>query len=315
MRTSSTLLFGLSLSFLLACGDSGSGGQGGTGGGEGGTAPEGGGGGSVGGSPSTGGGDTGGAPVECEAPTPMPGDKVDVPVETVTISAKDETGSPISDTPLQLCGTNGCLYATTSAIGQALFTNNLSSDTIDRPLVKPGDSLVFGKIGYHYTEGAASPFPVTFPRMEDSGEQITAGGTVSASGVTLEVGANAHVTFDSLIYDTEDKQTFRAAQLPAELIEAATGDASFSMVYTLGPVDTLFCDDTVTVTFDNYADLPADATVDIFGHELAIGEEFGPYGEWTKIAEGKVSADGTTITTAGEGLPVLLTVAIRAQGQ
>ena len=101
-----------------------------------------------------------------------------------------------------------------------------------------------------------------------------------------------------------------AAALPVGSVEAATGDPSFAMVYTLGPVDTVFCG-AVTATFDNYAGLPADSTVEIFGQELATAEHYGPYGEWTKIADGVVSSDGATITTTGDGLPALLTVAIR----
>jgi GGDEF domain-containing protein len=113
----------------------------------------------AGGSPTEGGGGAGmgGAPVECEEPTPMPGTTNDVLVDMVTITADDETGAAITDVNLQLCGTDGCLYSTTNALGQATFNNDLSSETIDRPTVKPGDSLVFGKIGWPWAVGSPPP--------------------------------------------------------------------------------------------------------------------------------------------------------------
>ena len=306
MRTSSALASFLVVCLGVACGDSTSTGGGGSGAAGGGS--EGG-----GGSPTEGGGGAGmgGAPVECEEPTPMPGTTNDVLVDMVTITADDETGAAITDVNLQLCGTDGCLYSTTNALGQATFNNDLSSETIDRPTVKPGDSLVFGKIGWPWAVGSPSPFPVMFPRMEDSGQQMDRGASVSAGGVTLDIADDLNVTIDTLTYDEPAKQTFRAAQVPEAMVEAVTGDAAFVMVFTLGPVDTLFCPTGVDATFENYAGLDADTPVEIFGQELAVGEYFGGYGEWTKIADGVVSSDGSVITTTGDGLPALLTVAIR----
>lgn len=306
MRTSTALASALMLTLVVACGDSTSatGGSGAAGGGS-----EGGGGASTEGG---GGAGNGGAPVECEEPTPMQGAVDDVPVDMVTVSAEDETGAPIADFALQFCGTDGCLYDATNAIGQALFNNDLTSETIDRPTVKPGDSLLYGKIGYRWSVGAPSPFLVMFPQMDDSGQQMERGASVSAGGVTLDIADDLNVTIDTLIYDEPAKQTFRAAQVPEDRVAEVTGDATFSMVFTLGPVDTLFCPTGVAATFENYAGLDADTAVEIYGQELAVGEYFGGYAEWTKIADGVVSSDGSVITTTGDGLPALLTVAIKA---
>lgn len=311
MRTSFALASFFVLSLSFGCGDS-SGDNGG-----GGSSTEGGGGISADGGSGAGvvvdggGGSGAGGPV-CEAPEGTPGAVNNVPVEMVTATARDDEGELITDEPLQLCGVNGCLYNTTNMLGQANFTNNLSSDTIDRPLVKPGDSLRYGKIGYAWETGAASPFPVVFPRMEDSGDAITPGSTVEAAGIEITVAADAVVTVDTLIYDTAEKQTFRAAVIPVDQVEAVTGDAIFSMAFSMGPVETLFCEGGgATATFPNTADLAPDTVVEIYAQELEVAEHFGPYGEWTKIADGVVSADGATVTTTGDGLPVLRTVAIR----
>ncbi len=307
-RTAFHLLFAASLFALPlgGCGDStGSGGSGASTNG----------GGDVGGQAS-GGGDTGGSGggvgPTCEPPAGTPGTPNDLDVTSVTVVAHDDADDPIDDFELQFCGANLCLYATTSLIGQAVF-NNAGGDTLDRPTVKPGDSLTYGKIGYPWDPTAETPFPVYFPAMEDSGQQFAAGSSVSAGGVQLDVGADAYFTIDELTYFEPDQQTFRAASLPVDLVEAATGSPDFAMVFSLGPVDTLFCPG-VTATFDNYAGLDAGAAVEIWGQELSLEESFAGYGEWAKIAEGVVSEDGTTITTTGDGLPVLLSVAIKLKG-
>lgn len=302
MRSSFAL--GLLLSFsTLACGDST-----GTGGGGAAVATGGGGATSEGGA---GGAGTGGEAPVCEPPegTADPTDPVEV--DTVSALARNEMGDPITMFNFQLCGADGCLYAETSVTGQATFTNNLSLGTIDRPLFKPSDTLVYGKIGYPYTIDGPSPMIGVFPTMEDSGQAFEAGASVSVAGVEVAVADDGIVTVDDLTYDEPDKQTFRAAALPADLIADATGDPDFAMVYALGPADTLFCPTGATVTFDNYADLPADAEVEIYGQELSPGEHFGGYGKWALLAEGVVSSDGSTVTTVGDGLPVLLTVAIK----
>ncbi|HTJ81265.1 MAG TPA: hypothetical protein VL400_06055 [Polyangiaceae bacterium] len=289
--------------FTSGCGDSGTATSSG-GGGQGGA-------GSGGGTTSSTGGSGGGGPT-CKAPEPSPGAKNDVTVDTVTAIARDEAGGLIKDFDFQLCGLNGCLYAKTNMLGQATFTNNLSSSTMDRPLFKPGDSLVYGKIGYHYVEGAESPFPGIFPKMTDSTQPFAAGEAVSAAGATIELDAAGVAVVDDLIYDEPAKQTFRAGAVAAADVDAATDAGGYAMVYTLGPVDTLFCPP-AKLTVDNYAALPAGAAVEFWGQTLAIGEEFGGYGEWVKLSDGAVSADGSTVsTTDGQGLAVLTTVAIKA---
>lgn len=243
----------------------------------------------------------------CEEPTPKPGTADAVPVTTVQVSARDEDDEPIADFNFQLCGTDLCLFSETNMIGTATFTN--SQATLDRPLFKPGDSLTYGKIGYPYTAASPDPLVGYFPVMIDSGSQLVPGSTVTAAGATLVVSAG--VSIDELTYDEPDKQTFRAAILPFDYVGAATGDPSFEMLYALGPVDTLLCPPAM-LTVENYADLDPGTEVEFWGQEVSIEEWFGGYGEWVKLDDGVVSADGATISTTN-GLPVLLTVAIKAK--
>jgi hypothetical protein len=145
--------------------------------------------------------------------------------------------------------------------------------------------------------------------MTDSGQQLAPGGTVSAAGATLTLAADSGISIDTIIYDEPAKQTFRAAQVPGMLVPDVTGDASFVMVYALGPIETLLCPE-ATLTVDNYANLPANSPVEFWVQEVGIDEYFGGYGEWSQIDSGTVSADGTTVSTS-VGVPVILNVAIR----
>lgn len=288
---------------LVACGDSGSGA-----GGAGGSASDGGT--NAGGANTDGGagGGTGGEPPTCDPPEPQPGASNDVPVDSVAIEASDTAGDPIANVNLQLCGVDGCLYAMTDAAGQAIFQNELSSETIDRPVAKPGDSLTYGKFAYPYTETSADPLLVVLPRMTDTGDQVEAGVTLSAEGVEIEIGADTALHIDDLTYDTEEKKTFRAAQIPDDLVSVVTGSEDYAMAFALGPYDTLFCPP-VAARFENYAALAAGTEVEIYGLELTGEESFGGYGEWSKIADGVVSEDGANVETTA--LPVLLSVAIK----
>lgn len=298
---SSVLAF--ALPFVSACGDDGAtDGGGGTGTGAGAQS-------STTGTMGSGSTSTGSGP-ECTEPTPQPGTPYMVDFTTVTAIARDETDAVITNVELQLCGsgTSFCEYATTNMIGQATFMNGAGMP-MDRPMFKTGDSLLFGKVGYPYSSSSPSPLPGIFPRMQDSGMPIVAGSAVSVSGATIEPPAGGKVCVDVLIYDTPDKQTFRAKDVRTQIVPDVTGDPDFVMVYALGPVDTLF-EPPARLTVDNYAGLPAGSAVELWGQELNVGEFFGGYGEWVRLDSGTVSSDGMTVST-DNGLPVLLTVAIK----
>lgn len=297
MRLSILVSLAFGLFVAPGCGDdAGSGGAGG-GGGAGSTTST-----TTGTTTSTGGPD-------CEAPPANPSPANRVAVSNVQATARDEAGQVIGEFDLQLCGRDTCLYGTTSVVGTVSFNQGAGDGTVDKPLFKPGDSLVLGKIGYLYD--GQSPFSGIFPRMVDSSTALAAGASASAAGATIEVPAGGVVVVDDLIYDAPPKQTFRAGAIAAADVEAVTGDASFAMVYALGPNETLFCPP-AKLTLDNYAGLAANAEVEFFVQEVNIAEHFGAYGTWNKIGEGTVSADGETVSTNdGEGLPVLLAVAVR----
>ncbi len=255
----------------------------------------------------TGTGPTTGSGMSCQKPAPQPGAPADVMVSMVSAVARDAAGAPITGYPMQLCGADLCLNGDTNSFGQVTFSNG--NPTLDRPLFKPGDSLDYGKIGYPFGPGSPSPLTGYFPSMVDSGQGLAAGASVSASGATLTIAADGGFDVDLLTYDEPQKQTFRAATVPVDLVDDVTGSPDFSMVYALGPVDTLLCPPAI-LTVDNYSGIVAGADVEFWGQEVNVEELFGGYGEWVKLDDGTVSADGMTVSTTN-GLPVLLTVAIK----
>lgn len=298
MRLSVLVSLAFGLFVAPGCGDDGGSGSGGNGAGGSGSTT------TTGTTTST---STGGP--ACEAPPSNPSAENRVEVSNVQVTARDEAGAVIGDFDLQFCGRDTCLYGTTSVVGTVTFNQATGDGTVDKPLFKPGDSLVLGKIGYLYD--GQTPFEGIFPRMVDSGSAPAAGASAEVAGAQIEVPAGGVVVIDDLIYDAPAKQTFRAASIPSASVEAVTGDPSFAMVYALGPNDTLFCPP-AKLTLDNYAGLAANAEVEFFVQEVNVGEHFGAYGTWNKISEGTVSADGQTVSTNdGEGMPVLLAVAVR----
>jgi len=60
------------------------------------------------------------------------------------------------------------------------------------------------------------------------------------------------------------------------------------------------------VTVPNDPMWAAGTDVEFYIHSVDVGQDWAPYAGWAKVSDGKVSADGKTISTAaGQGLPVL----------
>lgn len=299
MTRSIASLCGISLVFALACGDSGSS----TGGSD-----TGGSGGGTGAAGATGGGGAGAAGAggaECEEPEGEKGTVNDVAVGSVDVTVEDETGAPVANEPLLLCGVDLCSVPTNSnAMGQATLVSPAA--TLDRPLLKPNNSLNFAKVGYLYESGPT--LTGVFPRMVDGGAAITAGSSVEAGDATLTIPAGGVVVIDELTYFEPDQQTFRGVVVSDQVAIAQIIGAGYAQVVGLGPVDTLICP-SASLSVPNDAGLGANTVVEVYGQELSIFESFGPYGEWSLITEGVVSADGATIEIPE--LPVLLTLAIK----
>ncbi len=277
-------------------GDGGSGGTGGTGGDT-----------STG---ATGGGGSGGAPMECEGPG-FGGNEPDVAIGVLTASVVDQDGMPAANTSAQVCGTDVCFAETTSAAGTVTVTVN---DTLKAPAFKYGDGLGYAKIAIVLPAGDSDYQNVVTAKLPEigTGDSLVPGASAKSGGITIDVPAGGTVEFDTLVYEDESTQTFRAAEIPLGAdfpgVDPALG---LDAVFGVAPLETVFCP-AATVHIPNTPQYPAGADVEIFIQGLDVLQHWAPYGQWEKVSDGKVSADGSEIVTAdGQGFPLLSTFGVR----
>jgi hypothetical protein len=143
------------------------------------------------------------------------------------------------------------------------------------------------------------------------GTAFTTGGNAVSGGVTLAIPAGCVVTVDMLNYETADSQLFRAVQIPVskEMPVIMPSGLTIGILIGVAPLETTFCP-AVGVTVPNTAGWPAGTAVEFYLHGVDTFEEWSVYGGWTKVSDGAVSADGTSVSTTGAGFPVLETFAV-----
>lgn len=258
-------------------------------------------------STATGTGTGGGA--SCDEPVGAGSAALNVGVTSIQGSVVDTAGAAASTVPVQVCGKNKCLYGTTSASGSVTVTNDGSN--LDRPLFKVGDGLTTARSAYPITTPTATVM-ATVQSMTDSAKAFTAGTTLTAANASLEIAAGGTAGF-AIEFGDPAMQTFRAGEVPtAKIADIATGQ-TFVGLWGFGPIETVLCPP-AKLTVKNDTGLAANAAVEFYLQELNTGEGFGTYGDWVKVADGAVSADGATISTnAGSGIPELGLIGIKAK--
>jgi hypothetical protein len=234
-----------------------------------------------------------------------------ITVDSIEATVLDTDGAPVPDQLVFACGVDICPPpGTTGADGHVLL--NIGSKMLKQPAFKYGDGLLYGKFAAPITD-AKTVFQMAYtPKLPETGSQLVAGKEATSNGVTLTLAADTLIEHDVLTYDTCEAQAFRAAQVPADKAPAGLDPAlGLALVYAVGPVDTFFCP-AAMVTVPNTPKWAAGTAVEFFVHGLSVGQEHATYGEWTKISDGAVSADGMTISTATNGgLPVLSAFGVR----
>jgi hypothetical protein len=156
---------------------------------------------------------------------------------------------------------------------------------------------------------------LTTAALPTDGMAFAAGKSAISGDVTIAVPAGGAFVIDELNYQELVDQQFRAVTVPvakaAEVL--ASAPPGIEQLYGVGPLETVFCPPaTVTVPNADAVKWPANTDVEfwILGLDGA-SEEWAPYGGWLKVSDGKVSADGKTISTGAAGLPLLTTFGIR----
>ena len=273
-----------------------------------------------GGSTSTGAAGTGGGDVACKGPDYADPTTPKLKVGTVSAKIVDLAGNPApADLSVQVCGTNLCFYSKAGSMGQ--FSVAATADGLQKPVFKFGDARAFAKLGIPVTVTGMDAMgntmfgTLTTAALPTSGAALAAGKAATSGEVTIAVPSGGAVVVDETVYPDPVDQQLRAVTIPVDKAKEvlASGPSGIEQLYGVGPLEAVFCPAaTVTVPNADAVKWPAGTDVEfwILGLDGA-SEEWAPYGAWLKVSDGKVSADGKTISTTSTGLPLLSTFGVR----
>ncbi len=262
-------------------------------------------------SSSTGGTTGSGGSGECPEGPGYGGGEKTIAITSIDATVLDLDGKPMADTSAQVCGIDICITGTTDANGHVFLQVN--KDLL-APAFKFGDGLAYAKLAIPVADAMVSYPKLVIGKLPASGVKLVAGSDLVSGEVTLNVPAGGTIVVDDLTYDTDDKQLFRAVTIPVDQ-EAPVLDVDPSLhlelLYGISPIETVICP-AAKVTVPNSAKWPAGTDVEFVIHGVDVSQEWAAYGKWQKVSDGKVSADGLTVSTVdGGGLPVLTAFGVR----
>jgi hypothetical protein len=280
---------------------------------------------SVGGGGSGGGGLAGGSAPSCNqhlgegggscTPASYPPGTDEIVVNTVTADVVDLDGNPAASILADVCGLNICYSGNAGADGH--ISVNADGDSLTEGLMLYGDGIDWVRLV------ALLPAPpnVAFGTISAARLPAPADGVVLALGqaltsgeVTLELDAAAFLEFDILTYCEPGEQRFRAVTLPLDGSATWPGvdpALQLEMAFGMAPISTMICPP-AKMTVPNSAGWTANAAVEFLLQGTSVFQEWAVLGEWTKISDGVVSADGLTVSTLdGQGIPEIGTIGVR----
>ncbi len=218
----------------------------------------------------------------------------------------DEQGEPTSAGLVQVCGKDICINARVGDNGQ--LAESVAQE-LNAPACKFGDGLTWGKLALPIAAGDNELGTLMTARLPDFADAaaFTPGTSITSGGVTLELAASAHVEVDTLTYEEEAQQGFRAVQLPEQAVTQLNQD--FVAGWALSPVETVICP-SPALSLKNTTKLAPGTPLELFILGVDVLEAWAPYGGWQKIGEGQVSDDGAALEFP-DGLPLLTAIGIR----
>ncbi len=259
-----------------------------------------------------GGGSTGaGGDAECPEGPGYGGGEKKVNITSIEATVLDLDGKPVPETSAQVCGIDICITGQTDLNGHVLI--NVDKE-LTAPAFKFGDALLYAKLAIPVDQAAVVYPKLITAKLPAAGTKLTVGTNVVSGDVTINVAAGGTIIIDDLVYDTDDKQLFRAATIPVDQAKAVLDvdpTLKLELLYGISPIETVICP-AAKVTVPNTLKWPAGTDVEFVIHGVEVGQEWAAYGKWQKVSDGKVSADGNTVSTVdGGGLPVLTAFGIR----
>jgi hypothetical protein len=255
---------------------------------------------------------TGSGP-ECDEGPGYAGDAHPLAVDSVDADVVDLEGNAVVDLPIQVCGLDKCLYGNTDSSGHVHIQ---SGETLNTPSFKFGDGLEYPRFAVRLPDGDSTYDlgETTTAKLPAVGEgaEMAPGGSETSGDVTLTFADDATIEYDDISFDDPAYYPLRTVTIPPDQAPFAVDPAQgFEMIFGASPFETLFCPP-AGVTVPNQPAWPAGTEVELWINGVSLFQDFAPYGGWAKVAEGRVSDDGATVSTNdGEGLPLLSSFAIR----
>jgi hypothetical protein len=251
---------------------------------------------------------------------------------SATAAIVDEMGAPVAGQLIMLCGINLCEAPKVTGVdGKVTISTTLP---LKRPAFRYGDGVKYAFL-LAPLDGASTDFTTgghvlaTGKLSDKPGATLTAGASATSGAVTVTVAAGGTIGINGLVYDTPESQKLRAVALPLSNLGPVVASAktpsgtpvTFSLVYGVSPIDTIFCPAAkVTVALPHATASPNDlgwapgTAVELWVAGADVGQADAPYAGWAKMSDGVVSADGATVSTkdgAQQGFVTLQTFAIR----
>lgn len=216
-------------------------------------------------------------------------------LRTITGRLVDERGEGIEDLPLTACG-DACTYGTSGKGGAISITV--------RRYMRNAALMVKGGTQYatYYVllvgGGDMDVGTVITPRMSPSTVDLPksgTGGTVTSGDLTLVIPSTAKIQIDTIEYPLPEERTFAAERVPrAATPPWARDDATLLGVWAIRPFATTI-EPGAKVRLRNVLGLAPGAEVEILVHGAALFGDYGPFAQFTKMANGRVSSDGAYI--------------------
>ena len=262
----------------------------------------------------------GGMAMPCQPPTKYGGGELQMTGTNVIARIVDETGAPLANQEVIICGINLCdAPAKTGPDGSVSMMSKLA---YMKPAFHYGDGLTYALLAVPLT-AASTDFTTgghvlaTAKLSDKPGATLTPGASAQSGDVTITLPANTTVGLDGLVYDTPDKQKFRAASIPlanaGPLVVASGAPGDFSLLYGVAPADTLLCPAvSMKVALPASLGWAPGTAVEFWVFSSDTFQQWAPYAGWAKASDGVVDSDGKTVSTSpGQGLLYLNSFAIR----
>lgn len=232
-------------------------------------------------------------------------------------SARDDTGAPLGDHVITVCGP-ACFVTRTAPDGSFVTpVGDFLDPSIYTVLVhgRPDHASLYVALAPVVDRVATFAEPLVVPRYTQSGELFpdpARGGSVTAGDVTLTVPAGAMLEFDledALLGDLGRR--FRVVSVPIDRAPRFARDAGLVALWALAPFN-LLASPKLAVRVANRTGMAPNAAVDfvVMGQEGLVAPLTA--GRAIVAAAGHVSADGMSITTdPGEGISYVTWLGVR----